>query len=409
MKKMFLIFSLLMFLVSFSGLPVVSAEGQPGISNELTDPVLKNDLELLMRSIHEYVPGRKKKFTRIYSELQKKYGKRDFQALKIINLKYLFLTGNRADFMKQLSEFPDDFVFKNYLEVGNQQMLFSYPLQQKKDFTKTDLINLWNKIDEIDKKIDSILKNKDYNALFNVYIGAPESNVSPYRIFKDNDNYYWANFEQVVDFYCGEIYGNSEYNFLINKEDKIRKFIYKNLNTIVSNEKLFVKFMINSFSWDLDKDKLFLPFNTKLYSKQELEEINKAIERFQKKLIPPSLIYDFNQKRSISYTDQFYPEAFLDISKMAGPYVYMLDERLDSEKEIFIFDEASYKKFESQNIKDIKKYTINNQMFAIVYGIEHSTELILIFKKDKNGDYMPYAVDSIYRPTKEDLRNDGPC
>ncbi len=320
MKKLFLVFILSMTLVCFSSLSVVIAEDEIVTQNNEVMTPMQQDFVKLMTAVYGLgdpvnPPINYEKF---YKELTVKYASKDFTAFKIVHLKYLFLTGNKNEFVKVLATFRDDFVFKNTVNVDSKEMELHLSLQANKDYSKKDLNDLWKKIDEIDQSVKQMMKRKEYLKLLDTFAtgGYPVGDIhsligGPYSTF-DNKNK-WVDFG--ISGSCGDY--SDRHTFFDQKNKTITDFLIRNLkNYLKDDPSVLAKFLyFRSSSSDND---LFKPLNSAKISKTELQNIRETILALQNKtfsaekiyIYPP--IYDSNSYKfdgtlyTLKYTDDNY-------------------------------------------------------------------------------------------------------
>jgi hypothetical protein len=369
MKKIFktmLFVSLVSIL--FSSLLVFA--GEPG--------ALENDLKQLMDGIVLAPNQRNFKYENVYNNLIKKYKENDLLPIKTIHLKYLFLKGNKDEFLKTLKSFSDDYIFKTYLDVNGKQVEFAESLKSKKEFTKKDLLLLWDKISEIDKEIDNKIQKKD----FAYFLDCMKLNefLGPYSIFEENEQYLWAKgiqtFGEDNAIYLG--YQTVEHKFLINKFLKAANFINKNYASIVNRDDLLLKLLVLPESRSMNDLRIFKSFKKGLYSKDDLKQIETAVIAFQKEsfsldkvlILPAANSNDGFIEKQMKYYDK---DANESETVFNNPYFYA-------------FKEKKINNIES----DITLYSINKNMFALDVTGDSRNQRLLIFSKDKEGVYQPY-------------------
>lgn len=354
--------------ILFSSLLVFA--GEPG--------ALENDLKQLMDGIVLAPNQRNFKYENVYNNLIKKYKENDLLPIKTIHLKYLFLKGNKDEFLKTLKSFSDDYIFKTYLDVNGKQVEFAESLKSKKEFTKKDLLLLWDKISEIDKEIDNKIQKKD----FAYFLDCMKLNefLGPYSIFEENEQYLWAKgiqtFGEDNAIYLG--YQTVEHKFLINKFLKAANFINKNYASIVNRDDLLLKLLVLPESRSMNDLRIFKSFKKGLYSKDDLKQIETAVIAFQKEsfsldkvlILPAANSNDGFIEKQMKYYDK---DANESETVFNNPYFYA-------------FKEKKINNIES----DITLYSINKNMFALDVTGDSRNQRLLIFSKDKEGVYQPY-------------------
>ena len=304
-------------------------------------------------------------FPEAYSRLASIYTGEKLKAINTIYLKYLFLEGKKEEFIKVLATFPDDHVFKSELKIDGKKLPFYkesknytgdeginasaeyFPgIYHSKNYSKTDLLNLWKKADELDQTFEGLMSKKEYMQLLgSVYLVSEYSfpGSGPYDVLFSNP-YYWAG-PLYRDRCSAGIDPPTEY--WRSKNGRLLNFLSDHFGEFYKDdEKVLLKMMlIHSINFES---------NSLDTADKEYNGLRSAIEELLKNKNRPIAIYNFPflSNGEILKKEQ-------DVSAWIG-------EKIDFDNLVI------YKAKELDNI--------------IGVAINHS---IVYFKKDQQGKWIP--------------------
>jgi len=234
---------------------------------------LEADLQKSMGLISQ---AKQAEYLDFYKKTLNRYSKDEITPFKILHLKYLYLTNNEKEFKNLLSEFPDDFVFRTYIEASGKQIEYTSMLKNKEELTKKDLVDLWQKIKELDDKVKKYIEANNYQALLEM-VGTQRTGFAlsgAYGAFEG----VWA---ETIFYEVGCGTQTIMYSFLVEKEDKVLTFLIENFKNHDSDENL--RTLVSKDIGPLGSSISTLFLDSKNLSKNEIESLKKAMAFFQKK------------------------------------------------------------------------------------------------------------------------------
>lgn len=328
---------------------------------------LETDLQTSMSLIQS---ARQDEYVEFYQKILSTYAKKDLEPFKILHLKYLYLTNSETEFMNLLNEFPDNFVFKTYLEANRKKINFEDILKHKKNMSKKDLIGLWKKIHEIDAQVTEAIAKDDYSKVLKL-VGSQQTRTS----FINLDNAYaslegiWAS--TLLKGYCGSTFN---YKFLKEKDIPMIKYLVENFSKHDGQDNLMklLKLDIDIFNFNENSESKIRAFDENLYTRDELDSFFKSIEMFQKAQLPLNKIYYEGKELAFVYS-QVYP--------LEGSVIQTYDQ--EKQSKIAEFRSVSAKNLEyvslSKNYIAVKFYAVDT------YPAMNKLTEYFIFKKEKTG------------------------
>lgn len=182
---------------------------------------LETDLQTSMSLIRQNAPD---EYLSFYQKMSETYSGEDLNQFKTLHLKYLYLTGNEAEFLKILSEFPKNYTFDNYLKVKGKKLDYISMLKHQKKIKPSDLVTMWKNINEIDRKVAQLIKKDDYDSLIDMVGMQNESSLLNRGTYGGFEKI-WA---RTIDYDNPCERQDIKYDFLIKKEQSITEYLLHN-------------------------------------------------------------------------------------------------------------------------------------------------------------------------------------
>jgi len=361
MKKIYLIW----FVALFAMFNLLNAL----YSDEILSPI-ENDLNHLMLKFYKADDSDNVDYLTFFNTIIAKYKGEEWRAINTVHLKYLFLTRNKEEFFNLLEKYPQNYIFKPYLEVNGRKIDFLGSLNNTKAFAKNDLKKIWFTRETIENNLLLMMKKNDYSKLATFL----KKKNDPYNILESGGEMYWVGPSYCVredeeTIRCNMVYPDYEIS--------VFEYLINNFSKYGTDDGL-VKLLDHLIGEGTDKYPFIKKFDAGIYTADEISEIYKVLTEFQNKKLNLNSIVNLNHD---TYGD---PKA-KNFKYISQDYTESIFHSLPVE---------SVELIQKMPVDKLDLLSINNKYFLLHLGSVNNpnttTHHYLLFKKHKKNKWIPF-------------------